>query len=153
MWWNICQYRRSHGGAISKPCSTDTMPVPPVFEHISRWCDLSVGPDARLIVTFRVPELSFDALHTVAARLGDSRLAPLVQEIVLDFGDVEAFTTPWTAIVARLIDLHRRAPCRVCGLHGQPASVAALYRMNRQLAALLLGDSSREPCEFTLRAG
>jgi hypothetical protein len=98
-----------------------------------RWVLATPCPGV-LQVRKRGPALRYDEVQHVANRLRKSRLDETLSEIVFDLSDVHEIETPWTPVVARLVDLARNArpSFRVTGLHGQPAAIVGL----------LLGDSS-----------
>ncbi len=100
------------------------------------------------------PILSYGELDMILRRVVAERVDQHVAEIVLDFGTVERIESPWTAVLARLIDFARRSPsrCRLVALHGQPAGVVSFFSGDRVIRSLLqlgaparrLADSRRE---------
>ena len=93
----------------------------------ARW-DLATSLPGVLHVRKRGPALRYEEIQQVADRLLKGRLDEALSEIVFDFGDVHEIETPWTPVVAHLIDLalNARVSCRVTGLHGQPAAIVGL---------------------------
>jgi len=91
-------------------------------------------PPGVLQVRSRGPELRYDDVRAIAERLLAERIDETLAEIVFDFTDVRAIETPWTPVIAQLINFarHSSAPCRITSLHGQPAAIIGL----------LLGDGA-----------
>jgi hypothetical protein len=97
-----------------------------------------------LYVCSRGPELRYDDVRKIVERLLAERLDETLAEVVFDFGNVRAIESPWTPVVAQLIDFARRsrAACRIISLHGQPAAIIGLLLGDGACRSLLRIDES-----------
>lgn len=85
------------------------------------------------------PALEYEELDLILDRILDEAADRVMNELLLDFGQVEWIAPPWTAVVARLIDFARQSevPCRLVGLHGQPAALISFFGDNPVIRRLL----------------
>ncbi len=76
------------------------------------------------------------------------------RRIVFDFAELEFIGPRWTLVLAELLDFARKATarCALVSVRGQPAAVTALYRMNRDVAALLTEETPEDLSRFCEKA-
>lgn len=112
------------------------------FETISRICDLAITSDDTLEIRLLGPTLALEDLQFVLSRLASLDPTSAPGRVVIDFEAVKEIRTPWTAVLAVIIQLMRRATsvCSVRGLTGQPAAIFSLYRRSLEVGRLLNGE-------------
>jgi anti-anti-sigma regulatory factor len=124
----------------SKASSRATVGRPP----LDNWMFVTSSAGA-LWIQPTGPTLGHEELGELLGRLQSGRKGTHPREIVLDLSRVEKLGRHWTLVLAMLIRFARSGGCRgrIVALHGQPADVARLYRLNRELECLMPADPRR----------
>lgn len=117
----------------------EPMPAAYVFTQT----ELEVGESSNLVIRTLGAGLGVSDLQRVADRVREAGCEPFVA-IRFDLSRVEQLVGPWGAHFAVLIrlaeDVGRKV--RLIGLHGQPASVAWLFRHSPAVRDLICGTDA-----------
>jgi len=107
--------------------------------HLLRRFGFVATADGILSVYPVGPTLDYKEVDAVLKRLAAEGCDRSFSEIVFELGTVEWIEVPWTAVIARFVDLARksRARLRLVGLHGQPAAVVGFFDRDLVVSSLL----------------
>lgn len=112
---------------------------------LRRW-RLAASKNGLLWIRPAGPTLDQGELAGFLDLLKDACALGCTRRVVFDFAELEFIGPQWTLVLAELLDFARRVParCALVSVRGQPAAVTALYRMNRDVAALLTEETPED---------
>ena len=93
------------------------------------------------------PTLSYREFHGLLDCFLLEGIGDQLKELVFDFSSVEVIQSPWTVVLALLIDLVRKtgARCRIRCLRAQPEAIVKSYRLDQALRSLFDNGELSEP--------
>lgn len=119
---------------------------------LQRW-RFAGSKDGLLWIRPAGPALEPGELAGFLQLLEDACARGCTHHIVFDFAELEFIGPQWTLVLAELLDFARKVParCALVSVRGQPAAVTALYRKNRDVAALLTEETPEDLSPYCVK--